>query len=116
MEKRTDIDGLRLEILDKINFNKTTKEQYSRTDYPFLWYNFIFGETTMQIRKGRKGYYIASRRLEDLSLEKEEIKLRASGDFFLTKEGNFIETCIKWQKYVKNILSKKGESAAKNPS
>lgn len=116
LEKRTHIDTLRIKTLDQINFNKTIKEEYSRKDYPFLWYNFNFGDTTLQIRKGRKGYYIASRKHEDLSLEKEEIHVQSEGHFFYTKEGNFIETCIKWQKYIKYILSKTGKGAAANPS
>lgn len=116
LEKRTHIDTLRIKTLEQINFNKTIKEEYSRKDYPFLWYNFNFGETTLQIRKGRKGYYIASRKHEDLSLEKEEIHVQSEGHFFYTKEGNFMETCIKWQKYIKYILSKTGKDAAANPS
>lgn len=107
MKDRTHIDQIRIEAYDRLMFNKTVKEQYNRTELPNIWYNFNFGDTTIQIRKGRKGFYIASRRIQDLSLLKEEITVQSAGNFFKSKEGNFIETCIKWQKCVKSVLSRK---------
>lgn len=112
MKDRTHIDQIRIEAYDKIMFNKTVKEQYNKTELPNIWYNFNFGDTTLQIRKGRTGFYIASKKIEDLALLKEEISVQSAGIFFKSKEGNFIEICIKWQKCVKFVLSQKEAESA----
>lgn len=105
MRDRQTIDRIRLDTLDTLIHDQTKKAEYSRADYPYLWYSFIFGEKRIQIRKGKKGYYLAGS-LDLLKSQREEISLQSKGLFFRTKEEKeFKDVCIQWQKIVKSVLS-----------
>lgn len=112
MRYRTNIDRTRLEVLDNITFNRTIKEEYNITEYPYLYYEFKNNEEIVQIRRGKKGYYLALKGKK--VLRKKEVTLQGQGLFFKTEERNFEETYIEFMKTIKYIISLYSEMSVAN--
>lgn len=112
MRYRTNIDRTRLEVLDNISFNKTIKEEYEKEQYPYLYYEFKNDNEIVQIRKGKKGYYLACK--GNQVLQKKEVTLQAQGLFFKTEERNFEETFIEFMKTIKEIVLNYFKTSAVN--
>lgn len=102
MRYRTNIDRTRLEVLDNLTFNRTIKEEYDTIEYPYLYYEFKNKNEIIQIRKGKKGYYLAMK--GNQILKKKEVQLQAQGLFFKTEERNFEETYIEFMKTIRDYV------------
>lgn len=112
MRYRTNIDRTRLEVLDNITFNKTIKEEYGKEEYPYLYYEFKNDNEIIQIRRGKKGYYLACK--GNQSLRKKEVTVQAQGLFFKTEERSFEETYIEFMETIKEIVLKYFKTSAVN--